>query len=623
MNSFQVLILLLTSQSEFVSGERSFRMVNSTLTQVYEIGAVGELSCSSSSGWELCSWRRTGDKNWCHLLHSSSESVYCVADPRVQFQKSDGFVCRIKIYGIQEQDAGSWICSLKEEAQGLQFPLQTIINIDVISPFNVKLHSEQVSGDIFLVCQAHGEGTITPEIIWFVNSIQVDSEYPNTFLPAENTIIESKLNQTQFLPGDIVRCLLRQTNPWTGKVVFESAETAVIKDLRVNTFSYVEALETSAGFIVLGLVLFLALLILVVLLVRNSLNSGTSGSYKIQEEKVVFSPSGLKPEDKITEESNLLAITTQGEDKYVRLVKLDTQSPLLLYKGLKNSELLKNGENRDLNAQSGTQTKNGSLAPTRSTSSPNFARINRFPVPININGSSVSKRSNDSPIPFIGDNSPRSNLSVASSLISQSYAYPIPIRETDSPESLRYIPQGPSRVGGLNSNYLHSIHPSEFPLPYYPPSPEFQNFHPGFVPGTYSPVYLYPTHGALTSSPIHPLNTLQQYPREAEPSPQYSTPLRPQDITEGLNENPDFSKLGENYKNPSLREKDDLIKTEPRTQIGDQLDSLKSSVLNKPFDTTGEFSIYPNSNLGAGVQLQTEPEPENKTGINSLIETHL
>ena len=45
---------------------------------------------------------------------------------------------------------------------------------------------------------------------------------------------------------------------------------------------------------------------------RNSLNSGTSGSYKIQEEKVVFSPSGLKPEDKITEESNLLAITTQG-----------------------------------------------------------------------------------------------------------------------------------------------------------------------------------------------------------------------------------------------------------------------------------------------------------------------
>jgi len=36
----------------------------------------------------------------------------------------------------------------------------------------------------------------------------------------------------------------------------------------VNTLSYVEALETSAGFIVLGLVLFLALLILVVLLVR-------------------------------------------------------------------------------------------------------------------------------------------------------------------------------------------------------------------------------------------------------------------------------------------------------------------------------------------------------------------
>ena len=218
--------------------------------------------------------------------------------------------------------------------------------------------------------------------------------------------------------------------------------------------------------------------------------------------------------------------------------------------GLKNSELLKNGKNRDLNSQSETQTKNGSLAPTRSTSSPNFARINRFPVPININGSPVSKRSNDSPIPFIGDNSPRSNLSVASSSVSQSYAYPIPIRETDSPESLRYIPQGPSRVGGLNSNYLHSIHPSEFPLPYYPPSPEFQSFHPGFVPGAYAPVYLYPTHGALTSSPIHPLNTLQQYPREAEPSPQYSTPLRPQDITDGLNENPDFSKLGENYKNP-------------------------------------------------------------------------
>ena len=222
--------------------------------------------------------------------------------------------------------------------------------------------------------------------------------------------------------------------------------------------------------------------------------------------------------------------------------------------GLKNSELLNTGENRDLNSQSETQTINSSLAPTRSTSSPNFARINRFPVPININGSPLSKRSNDSPIPFIGDNSPRSNRSVDSSTPSQSYAHPIPIRKTDSPESVRYIPKGPSRVGGSNIHYFPSIHPSQFPLPSYPPSPEFQSFHPGFVPGTYSPVYFYPPQGALTSSPIHvqPLNTLQHYPREAGPSHQFSTPLpeRPQEIIEGSSENTYFSKLGENYKTP-------------------------------------------------------------------------
>ena len=45
---------------------------------------------------------------------------------------------------------------------------------------------------------------------------------------------------------------------------------------------------------------------------RSCLKSGTSGSYKIQEEKIVFTPSALKPEENITEESNLLAITTQG-----------------------------------------------------------------------------------------------------------------------------------------------------------------------------------------------------------------------------------------------------------------------------------------------------------------------
>ena len=75
-----------------------------------------------------------------------------------------------------------------------------------------------------------------------------------------------------------------------------------------------------------------------------------------------------------------------------------------------------------------------------------------------------------------------------------------------------------------------------------------------------------------------------------------------------------------------MREKDDLTKTEPRIQSGDQLDSFKSSVLNKPFDQPGDegsSSTYSNSNLGAGVEPLTEPEPENKTEIHSLIETHL
>ena len=77
------------------------------------------------------------------------------------------------------------------------------------------------------------------------------------------------------------------------------------------------------------------------------------------------------------------------------------------------------------------------------------------------------------------------------------------MRAIDSDESVRRISPGPLRA--------HPLVPSHVPLPSYPGSPEFSNFHPAFVPGAYSPVYMYPTHGAITSSPLHPWNPLQPY----------------------------------------------------------------------------------------------------------------
>ncbi len=100
---------------------------------VARVGETLELSCRTTSPWNLCGWRQPSGV-WCDRLSTSKYASSCFGNDRVRYKRpqpasippgaigesgsdplAGGRECAIIIVDLAPEDSGEWTCNVKED----------------------------------------------------------------------------------------------------------------------------------------------------------------------------------------------------------------------------------------------------------------------------------------------------------------------------------------------------------------------------------------------------------------------------------------------------------------------------------------------------------------------------